>query len=74
MIIQLALFVGASIIVYVLLRALPLGPYQLRFCFVMTLTALFLGIFFGRYALSAVIAMILFSLGGLLALDHYERR
>lgn len=73
MIVQLALFAGASIVVYVLLRALPLGPYQSRFCFVMTVTALFLGIFFGRYALSAVITMILFSLAGLLALDRYGR-
>lgn len=74
MLVRVIFFIVAALVGYALLRRLSLGRYQLRFCSAITVTALFLGIFFGRYALGAVIAMIIFTLGGLLALDQYERR
>jgi hypothetical protein len=68
----LVMVVGGTVI-YALLRVFGLGSSQRRFCFVTALIALFLGVFLGSHATSAIVAIMLLGVGGLLALDGYER-
>lgn len=67
-------FVASGGLIFLLLRAMPMKEVQRRFLLVATLTALFLVLAFGRHAKEAGIALLVFGMVGLLALDKYESR
>ncbi len=56
--------------VYLLVNMLTMGVPQKRFCMTTTAIALFLGLMFGEYAQEAMIAILVFGMGGLLILDR----
>jgi hypothetical protein len=66
------IFVVASGLAYLVLRSLPMAETQRRFLLFAGLTAIFLVSAFGAHAKEAVIALLIFGMGGLLALDRIE--
>jgi hypothetical protein len=66
------IFVVASGLAYLILRVLPMRDAQRRFLLFAGLTAIFLVSAFGAHAKEAVIALLIFGMGGLLALDRME--
>ena len=72
--IRALIFVASAGLVYILLRVMPIKKAQRRFLAVVGITALFLVLAFGRHAKEAGIALLVFSMVGLLALDRYESR
>jgi hypothetical protein len=64
-------FVASGGLIFLLLRVMPMKEAQRRFLLVATLTALFLVLAFGRHAKEAGIALLVFGMFGLLALDRY---
>jgi len=59
--------------VYILLRVLNVGKAQRNFCMITTMIALCLGVLFGENATAAAIAIMIFGMGGLLAIDKRAR-
>jgi hypothetical protein len=73
-IIRALIFVASGGLIYLLLRLMPMKDAQRRFLMVVALTALFLVLAFGRHGKEAGIALLVFGMIGLLALDRFESR
>jgi len=63
-------FVASTGLIYILLRVMPMGEAQRRFLTFVGILALFLVLSFGKYAKEAGIALLIFGMVGLLALDR----